>query len=85
MYMAYTPAIQQYVDIKSQHKDCILFFRLGDFYEVFFEDAKTCSKVLDLVLTSKNKNAGETIQAHRFLYEISRTDGNTKTVNGNMT
>lgn len=51
-----TPAMRQYVDIKKKHSDCILFFRLGDFYEVFFDDAKLCSKLLDLVLTSKNKN-----------------------------
>ncbi len=54
--MKYTPAMQQYIDIKKQYEDCILFFRLGDFYELFFEDAKLCSKLLDLVLTSKNKN-----------------------------
>ena len=53
----YTPAMQQYIDLKKQHEDCILFFRLWDFYEVFFEDAKLVSKVLDLVLTSKNKNS----------------------------
>lgn len=55
--MKYTPAIQQYLYIKDKHKDCVLFFRLGDFYEVFFDDAKLCSKSLDLVLTSKNKNS----------------------------
>jgi len=53
----YTPAMQQYINIKKQHQDCILFFRMGDFYETFFEDAKTTSKVLDLVLTAKNKNS----------------------------
>ena len=55
--MAFTPAIIQYLDIKKQHEDCILFFRMGDFYETFFEDAKICSKILDIVLTSKNKNS----------------------------
>ena len=55
--VSYTPAMQQYVNMKKQYSDCILFFRLGDFYETFFEDAKICSKVLDLVLTSKNKNS----------------------------
>jgi len=53
----YTPAMQQYIDIKRNHTDCILFFRIGDFYETFFEDAKIASKLLDLVLTSKNKNS----------------------------
>lgn len=49
-----SPMMQQYIDIKKQHKDCILFFRLGDFYEMFFEDAKIASKELDLTLTSKS-------------------------------
>jgi len=53
----YTPAMQQYIDIKRNHTDCILFFRIWDFYETFFEDAKITSKLLDLVLTSKNKNS----------------------------
>jgi len=50
-----TPAMRQYLDIKEQHKDCILFFRMGDFYEMFFEDAVTASKILEITLTSRNK------------------------------
>lgn len=49
-----TPMMQQYVDTKNQYKDCILFYRLGDFYEMFFEDAITCSKELEITLTGKN-------------------------------
>ncbi len=45
------------MDLKKQNPDAILFFRLGDFYETFWEDAKIASKVLDLVLTSKNKTS----------------------------
>lgn len=48
-----TPMMQQYVEIKEQYKDCILFFRLGDFYEMFFEDAKTASRELEITLTSR--------------------------------
>ncbi len=48
-----TPMRQQYLSIKSQHPDCILFFRLGDFYETFDEDAKTVARVCDVVLTSR--------------------------------
>lgn len=59
--MKLTPAMQQYVDIKKQNPDCILFFRLGDFYEVFWEDAQLCSKLLDLVLTAKNKTSDNPI------------------------
>ena len=51
--MGYTPMIEQYLAVKEQYKDCILFYRLGDFYEMFFDDAVTASKVLELVLTKK--------------------------------
>ncbi|WP_048569499.1 DNA mismatch repair protein MutS [Clostridium cylindrosporum] len=46
--------MQQYFEIKEKHKDCILFFRLGDFYEMFFEDAETASRELELVLTGRD-------------------------------
>ncbi len=49
-----TPMMQQYMEIKNQYKDCILFYRLGDFYEMFFEDALTCTKELEITLTGKN-------------------------------
>ena len=49
-----TPMMQQYLELKAKHKDCILFFRLGDFYEMFFEDAKLASKELELTLTGKD-------------------------------
>ncbi len=49
-----TPMLKQYQEIKAKHKDCILFFRLGDFYEMFYDDAKIASNVLDLVLTSRS-------------------------------
>ena len=48
-----TPMMQQYVETKEQYHDCILFYRLGDFYEMFFEDAITCSKELEITLTGK--------------------------------
>lgn len=51
---ALTPMMQQYFDIKAQYEDCILFFRLGDFYEMFFEDAKTASKELEITLTGRD-------------------------------
>ncbi len=44
----YTPMMQQYLEIKKEYSDYILFYRLGDFYEMFFEDAKTVSKELEL-------------------------------------
>ncbi len=51
-----TPMRRQYFDIKEQNQDCILFFRLGDFYEMFDEDAKLAAKELDLTLTTRDRN-----------------------------
>ena len=53
-----TPLMKQYREIKEKYKEYILFFRLGDFYEMFFEDAEIASKVLGLTLTSRNKEKG---------------------------
>lgn len=50
----YTPMMEQYLEIKKQNQDCILFYRLGDFYEMFFEDAIIASKELEITLTGKN-------------------------------
>ena len=50
----YTPMMQEYLKTKAEYEDCILFYRLGDFYEMFFEDAKTASKELELTLTGKS-------------------------------
>ena len=55
----YTPMMQEYLKTKSEYEDCILFYRLGDFYEMFFEDAKTASKELELTLTGKSCGADE--------------------------
>jgi DNA mismatch repair protein MutS len=52
-----TPAMRQFMEFKQKYPDAILFFRMGDFYETFYEDAETCSRVLGLVLTSRNKNS----------------------------
>lgn len=52
-----TPMLKQYQHIKKNYLDCILFFRLGDFYEMFFEDAKVASSILELVLTSRGSDA----------------------------
>ncbi len=51
-----TPMMRQYLDMKAQHPDCILFFRLGDFYEMFLDDAKLVSEELNLTLTTRDRN-----------------------------
>jgi DNA mismatch repair protein MutS len=52
-----SPAMKQFRHFKEKYPDCILFFRMGDFYETFYEDAKTCSRVLGLTLTSRDKGS----------------------------
>ena len=49
-----TPMMQQYLDLKRQHQHEVLFFRLGDFYEMFMDDAKQVSRILNITLTSRN-------------------------------
>ena len=58
---AATPMIAQYRRIKQAHPDCLLFFRMGDFYELFFEDAKIAARCLDIALTRRGRYAGEDI------------------------
>lgn len=59
--MSYTPMMQQYLDIKAQHQDALLMFRLGDFYELFFEDAKVASKALEITLTGREAGGEERV------------------------
>ena len=54
-----TPMMQQYFEIKNKNKDYILFYRLGDFYEMFFDDAKLVSRELELTLTGRDCGQGE--------------------------
>ena len=53
--------LQQYLEIKEQHEDTILFYRMGDFYEMFFDDAIVAAKILGITLTSRNKKS-DTVQ-----------------------
>jgi DNA mismatch repair protein MutS len=59
--VASTPLMQQYREIKSRHQDAILFFRMGDFYEMFYEDAELASKTLGLTLTSRNNGGASEV------------------------
>lgn len=58
---SHTPMMQQYLRIKAQHPDELLFYRMGDFYELFFEDAVVGSKILDISLTQRGRSAGDPI------------------------
>ena len=57
----HTPAMQQYLRIKADYPDKLLFFRMGDFYELFFEDAARAARLLDITLTSRSKRGGQAI------------------------
>src|SRR5687767_15483215 len=56
-----TPLMRQYLDVKDRYPDAIVFFRLGDFYEMFFEDAVIASQVLDLTLTTRDKGRDDAV------------------------
>ena len=58
---AHTPMMVQYLKIKSEYSDCLLFYRMGDFYEMFFDDAVEASKILDITLTKRGKAGGDDI------------------------
>ncbi len=58
----HTPMMQQYLRIKSEHPDMMLFYRMGDFYELFFEDAEEAARLLDITLTSRGASAGTPIK-----------------------
>src|SRR5215813_8986791 len=56
-----TPAMAQYLEIKRQHPDCLVFYRMGDFYEMFFEDAQRAAAALDIALTKRGRHEGDDI------------------------
>src|SRR5579859_7494322 len=58
----HTPVMQQYLRIKAQHPDKLLFYRMGDFYELFFDDAVRAAKLMDITLTQRGASAGEPIK-----------------------
>ena len=57
----HTPMMQQYLGIKADHPNALLFYRMGDFYELFFDDAKKASELLDITLTTRGQSAGQPI------------------------
>ncbi len=59
--LAHTPMMQQYLRIKGEHPDTLLFYRMGDFYELFYEDARRAAALLDITLTARGQSAGEPI------------------------
>ncbi|HNK00919.1 MAG TPA: DNA mismatch repair protein MutS, partial [Accumulibacter sp.] len=58
----HTPMMQQYLRIKAEHPGLLVFYRMGDFYELFFEDAEKAARLLDITLTSRGQSAGQPIR-----------------------
>jgi DNA mismatch repair protein MutS len=77
---ALTPMMQQYMNVKEQHKDCLLFYRMGDFYELFFDDAVQAARILDIALTKRGKHDSQDIpmcgvpfhSSDNYLYKLIR-------------
>src|SRR4030042_7142462 len=61
-FSTHTPMMQEYLRSKAQHPGMLLFYRMGDFYELFFEDAEEASKLLDITLTTRGATAGQPIK-----------------------
>ncbi len=59
--VTHTPMMQQYLRIKADHPNTLLFYRMGDFYELFYDDAKKASKILDITLTARGQSNGKPI------------------------
>ncbi|MGY3779069.1 DNA mismatch repair protein MutS [Isobaculum melis] len=68
----HTPMMEQYLAIKAQYQDAFLFYRLGDFYEMFYDDAIKASQILEVTLTSRNKNADDPIPMCGVPYHAAR-------------
>jgi len=68
-----TPMLRQYLGIKGEHPDAILFFRMGDFYEMFFDDARTASRILGITLTSRGTYDGEKVPMCGVPHHASRS------------
>jgi DNA mismatch repair protein MutS len=69
----HTPVMQQYLRIKAQHPDVLLFYRMGDFYELFFEDARRAARLLDITLTARGQSSGQPIPMAGVPYHAVET------------
>jgi len=69
--LSLTPAMKQYVEIKKKYPDCILLYRMGDFYELFFEDAVLVAPILEITLTSRNKGKEDSVPLCGFPYHAA--------------
>src|SRR4051794_41843521 len=73
-FKGHTPMMQQYLRIKAQHPDMLMFYRMGDFYELFFEDAEKAARLLDITLTRRGTSAGEPVRIAGAPHGFSEAD-----------
>ncbi len=69
----HTPMIQQFLRIKAQHKDTLLFYRMGNFYELFFDDAKKAARLLGITLTKRGSSGGQPIAMDGVPYHAAES------------
>ena len=62
-FSAHTPMMQQYLRIKAEYPDTLVFYRMGDFYELFYDDARKVNRLIDVTLTVRGQSAGEPVGA----------------------
>ncbi|MGD8689920.1 MAG: DNA mismatch repair protein MutS, partial [Gammaproteobacteria bacterium] len=60
-FARHTPVMRQYLKVKAEHPDILLFYRMGDFYELFFDDARKAARLLGITLTARGQSAGDPI------------------------
>src|SRR5699024_2190053 len=70
-YSSYTPMMQQYLRLKAEHPNQLMFYRMGDFYELFFHDAEKAAQLLDITLTARGQSSGEHIPMAGFPYHAA--------------
>ena len=84
----HTPMMQQYLRIKAEHRETLVFYRMGDFYELFFDDAVKASKLLDITLTTRGQSAGMPIKMagvpFHALEPLPRQAGETWRIGGHL-
>ena len=82
---AHTPMMRQYLALKAAHPDMLLFYRMGDFYELFYADAERAARLLDITLTRRGQSAGQPIPMAGIPYHaVEGTPGQARRIGGDL-
>src|SRR3989344_272469 len=74
-FAGHTPMMQQYLRIKAEHPDTLVFYRMGDFYELFFDDARKANRLIDITLTVRGQSMGESVAICEQVGEVGASKG----------